>query len=445
MDYYGGRIWYAQGRIYSAGDIVGGASGTAPNNYRDAVIKVTENPLAFGGDGFTVPTNAGNIRALKHSASLNAPNGEGQFFIFTRNSIYMLQVPNSRFDWISAENDGTNGDSGSMPMQTVIQMVNGATSDRSIVSVNGDLFYQSFDPAIRSLITATRYFQQWGNTPISKNEQRALALNDRALMRFSGGIHFDGRMLQAVMPRLAADGINVVHDAILPLDFEDVSNLPQDSTAPAWEGAYDGLQHLQLFEGDFGGLPRAFSGNISILSNAIELWELSTANKTEESDRRIVWSPEFPAFTWANENLEFKLKQLKGGELWVDRLSGTVDVSVYYREDAAPCWQLWLNTSICAGRCEDVDTYSSAYPCAPFREGYVFPVVFPEPPSRCGSMGVRPSTIGYQFQVKIMLKGYCRIRGLILYATPHAELPYRGIACPATGIPQGMAQLPSPF
>ena len=51
MDYYMGRIWYAQGRIYSAGDIVGGPSGSILPSHVDSILNVTENPLAVGGDG----------------------------------------------------------------------------------------------------------------------------------------------------------------------------------------------------------------------------------------------------------------------------------------------------------------------------------------------------------------------------------------------------------
>ena len=57
--------------------------------------------------------------------------------------------------------------------------------------------------------------------------------------------------------------------------------------------------------------------------------------------------------------------------------------------------------------------------------------MFPEPKPACDSMGVRPTTIGYQFQTKVILKGWCRIRGLILYAMPHTEPQYHGIACQA--------------
>ena len=85
MDYYMGRIWYAQGRIYSAGDTVGNqASGTLAYNFTDAILKVTENPLAIGGDGFAVQASSGNITALKHPANLNTQLGQGQLLAFTR-------------------------------------------------------------------------------------------------------------------------------------------------------------------------------------------------------------------------------------------------------------------------------------------------------------------------------------------------------------------------
>ena len=176
------------------------------------------------------------------------------------------------------------------------------------------------------------------------------------------------------------------------------------------------------------------------------MWDLTNYSKFENGDNRVTWSPEFPAFTWGLAGLEFKLKHLKGGELWIDKVFGTVDIDVYYRADADPCWRLWFHTSMCVKRdCRELDDPCIvAYPPAPFREGYKFPVVFPEPPQSCDSMGVRPSTIGYQFQTKIMLRGWCRIRGLILYAVPHTEPQYHGIACPSS-IPQGMRQLQNPF
>ena len=304
-------------------------------------------------------------------------------------------MPTTRTDWI-------NADAQNRPQQTVIQLVNGAVGDRCVVPVNGDLFYQAFEPSIRSLLSAVRNFGdgQWGNTPISQNEERALQFNDRALMRFSSGIEFNNRILMAALPTLAADGINVIHQGILPLDFDTVTNL-EEKKKPVWEGIYDGLQILQLFTGDFGGLPRAFAVNISDDDGSINVWELTTDQRMQNGDNRVTWSVEFPAYTFATSGYEYRLKQLNGGEVWIDKLAGTVEMDFYYRADAEPCWRWWFHHQICAARCEDIEGALTAYPCDPCREGYVFTVAFPEPGAVCNQMGVRPTTQGYQFQVKV--------------------------------------------
>ena len=452
MWYHADRLWYAQARKVSAGDIVGGPSGTAANHFRDSIISVTENPLCVGGDGFSIPTNAGNIRALREENNLNESVANSRLLIWTRKMVFALSIPVTRNDWI-------NANSSNQPLMVPVQRVNGTTSGRSVVAANGDWFYQSPEPGVRSLITAVRQYNQWGNTPISQNEQRVMQVNDRSLMRFSGGIVFDNRMLQLFLPRMASDGVNVVHQAITPLDFDIVSNLnTQDQAsnmiAPVWEGAHDGLPFLQLFEGDFGGLHRAFALVISEDDGSINVWELTQGDRRENGDNRVTWGAEFPAFTWSTAGLEFALKQLKGGELWVDKVYGKVDIDVYYREDADPCWRRWFHTDTCAARdCLDQDPICVyPYSTPPYREGYKFNIPFPEPPSACDSMGVRPTTIGYQFQVKIILKGWCRIRGLILYAMPHTEPQYHGLTCSASAMPNGMSvltqgrqTLPNPF
>jgi hypothetical protein len=440
MDYYGNHLWYAQARQFSAGDTAGGPSGNAINHFRDSVLSVTENPLCFGGDGFSLPTYSGNIRSLSHSANINASLGQGQFFISTRKTVYSMTVPTTRNDWIAA-------DANNQPQLSVVQLVNGPVGHRCVVPVNGDIFYQSFEPGIRSLIIATRYFQQWANTPISQNENRALESNDRSLMRFSSGIQFNNRILNLVLPKLAADGENVVHQAILPLDFDSVSNLAGVNN-PVWEGAYSGLPFVELFSGDFGGLPRAFAVVISEIDGSLNLWELTTSSRTENGDNRVLWSAEFPALTWQTSKLEYQLKHLTGGECWIDSISGTVEMTAYYRVDGDPCWRYWFTQkpALCTARnAQEEIPIGPYYPPQDLREGYAFPVTFPAPPiPGCDSMRVRPPTIGYQFQVMLVFKGWCRVRGLLLYCESKEKPQYQGLSQPGGG-PIGMKQLPNPF
>lgn len=427
MVYYANRLWYAQGRIYSAGDIADNqGSGTAAYQFRDSVLRVTENPLAIGGDGFTVPTQAGNIRALAYTSNLDTTLGQGPLYIFTRKQVYSMNVPVTRADWIAADNSH-------QPLQTVAQINNGSVNDRSIVHVNGDLFYQSFDPAVRSLIVATRFYQQWGNIQISNNVNRALQFNDRSILRFASGIEFDNRLLECILPKQTPSG--VACSALLPLDFDLVSTL-QEQAPPAWEGTWEGVDILQLFTGDFGGLPRAFAVIVDRRDQTIDVWEISRDQRFDNAnppgqvttDTRVQWFAEFPAFTWGKE---FDMKELEGGELWVDKVLGTVRMTIDYRVDADPCWRPWFVTEFCAAKscAEDADL-TNCYPTAPnFREGYKWPVTFPKPKPACDSMGVRPSTQGYQFQVRVSVLGWCRIRGIILYASEKERELYQGLKC----------------
>lgn len=424
MDYYQGRIWYAQGRTYGAGDIVSSpASGTAAYNFRDSVIKVTENPLCFGGDNFTVPSNAGNIRAIKHAANINTQLGQGDLFISTRKSIYSLNVPITRTDWIAANVNN-------MPVQRVAQINNGWVNDRSVVAVNGDLFGQSLEPAIRSLRVAIRNFNEWGNVPISTAENRALQFNDRALLRFGSGIEFNNRLLETCLPRKIDQG--VVHDGVIPLSFETISTL-EKQLAPTWEGMYNGLQILQMFSGDFGGLDRAFAAIVSTVDGTIQIWELTTSSRTDNQDSRVIWSFETPAFNFSKDH---ELKRLAGGEIWISKLFGTVEFIYEYRTDSDPCYRFWHREVICVARnCQEdgISPHECAvypYPTeGTYREGWKWPMILPKPPVACNSMGSRPTDIGYQFQLRVTVKGWAQIRGILMHSTPYEKSLYGGLNC----------------
>lgn len=403
MAYYMGRLWYAQGRNYSAGDIVGGPTGTLAYDFRDSVVCVQENPLCVGGDGFTVPTGAGNIRGIAYAANINTQLGQGQLYIGTREQIYSLTVPVTRTDWVGADNNN-------QPLQTVALATNGWVSDRSIVEVNGDLFFQSLEPSIRSLTAAVRNFQQWGNVPISNNESRIMQFVDRALLRFSSGVYFDNRLLQTSLPFICPVG--TAHKAIIPLNFDVISTL-QQTLPPCWEGMWEGIDVLELCQGDFGGRSRAFAFAWSDATQTIQLWEITDYARFDRSpngDNRVVRYFETPAFTWGNE---FALKKLIGAEIWYDALFGTAILKIEYRPDGYVCWYPWHEWECCTEGSGNFDVH---YPLGNNRESYRQTQTIPHPPRDCAKVMARPSYIGYQFQVRLTIKGYLRVRGLLLHA-----------------------------
>lgn len=425
MTYYQGRIWVALGREYWAGDIVGNTtSGTAAYGYRDAVLHMTENVFTSQGGSFTVPTLAGNIRALNYPANINTNLGQGQLLIFTRQQVYSADVPIDRTKWAAAENwKGFD--------QKVAQINFGTTSDRSVVHVNGDVFCQSPD-GVRSLTAAVRNFDQWGDLPISVEEARAIEQNDRALLRWGSGIYFDNRLLQTCLPYQT--DVGVAHRGIMPLNFDLVSTL-QEKKAPAWEGVLEGIPHLRLLRGDFGGRQRAFSlcrGTLPDGSGRIECWELTNYAKEDENDtgfRRVLWAFETPSFTWGDP---FQMKELDTIELWLDRLYGDVEFTVEFRPDQHPCWEPWWKFKQCAPRnnCE-LDTNGALLPCdyptQIFKEQYRATLILPKPPSRCEPTQARPINMGYSFQFRIFIKGFVRVRGIMVHAFPREKAPYAGI------------------
>lgn len=429
MDYSFQRLWYAFGRSYAAGDIVGNqTSGTAAFGYRDSVLHVTENPVAYSGDAFTVPTNAGDIRALGHAANLDTALGESNMFVFTRQSVYACVAPVTRTAWIATTNAAN-------PVQKIALRGGGSYGDRCIVPVNGDLFFSGPPNGdIRSIQTALRYFGSWGNTPLSNNVERALAYNDRGLLSYTSGIQFDNRLLVTCLPLVTAAG--VAHQAVIPLDFDVISSF-EEKRPPAWEGLHDfsaGPYILQLFEGDFGGRPRAFAVVWSVLRSQIEVWELRPDLRFENGDARVTRKIEFPAYAFGNP---YQLKRLDSGELWIDKLLGTVDFTVEYRPDGYGCWFPWCAFQKCAAKdCredQDAPCSDSGYPIDLNCEQDMVPITLPKPPSpSCigAQSPPRPADLGYQFQVRLTIKGWCRVRGFLLYATPRVRPPYAGLPGP---------------
>ena len=362
-------------------------------------------------DGFIVPTNAGNIRAITHTANLDDNLGVSPLFIMTRKAVYAAEIPLKRSEWAAATELS----------QKVVQRRYGTYSDRGVVPVNGDLFYQSTD-GIRSLFVALRYFQQWGNTPISRNENRVINFNDRALMRFASGIEFDNRLLEAALPITTPKG--VAFQGVIPLDFDLISTL-QEKAPPAWEGMFEGLDVLQMFEGDFGGLQRAFAVVVSRLTGEIEVWELTLSNPFDVNDggnARIPWFFETPAYTW---NTPFELKKLDGLELWVDQMIGNCIFKVEYRPDQNPCWFLWHEWQS-LNELEPCPDYVTQEYCQHFRANMQLPTPHP---GRCDVENARPTTYGYQFQVRVSVRGFCRIRGIMIHAFPASDPPFGQIVC----------------
>jgi hypothetical protein len=243
-------------------------------------------------------------------------------------------------------------------------------------------------------------------------------------------MNFDNRLWQTVVPFQTPVG--VAHQGIIPLDFDIIGSM-ENKQPPAWEGMYEGLFFLQLLEADFGGLQRGFAYVVSEVTGNIDLWELTTQDRwdsqVDNDGDRVSWYMETPAYTWDDP---FLLKKLSGLELWFDKMLGTVQFQVDYRVDQNPCWIPWHAWKQCTAKdCkEDPEPVSCpSYPTQPYCEGFKATVSLPAPPNQCEINNARPTTEGYQFQIRLTIKGWTRLRGLRIYAEPRAKAPYQNIVC----------------
>ncbi len=417
MAYGMGRLVVSNGREYLAGDIVGGPSGTAAHGFRDAALKFTENTYLNEGGAFAVPIQSGEITGMKFTAQLNTGLGQGELVISTSNGMFTNTFPTDRDQWKNL----------SIPLQTVAQVSNGSKSHDSLVNVNGDLWYRASD-GIRSLAMAVRYFQTslygpgWSNVPLSREVTRILSRDDPSLLGYASAVNFDHRLLTTCSPYQTPQG--VAHRGLAVLDFDIISSMSSQSS-PAWEGLWTGLNTLKIIKGEFSGVERTFIFCLSS-DNLIELWELTLADKYDNTTFPVEWWFEGASHSFGdNQNL----KSLQTGTLFLDQVNGNISVDVKYRPDQNPCWIDWHSWTDCNKNttCDSDFTGTCATP-KNYHAKYVPKVRLPQPADDTDPVVGKPYRHGYEFQTRIAITGSARVKRFQLHAWDVQEDPNGG--CP---------------
>lgn len=403
MGVYGmGRNWIARpNRIsYVASDIVGGNSGTIGNNFRDSILNVTENSYLAGGGVFRIPSAGQQINAMAFPSTLDSSLGQGPLQVLTQDTTFSCNAPVERLAWQEMAN----------PIQTQSLVGGGALSFYGCVAVNGDLWFRS-DDGIRSLKLARQDFQvSYANTPQSVEMNRVILADDKSLLNFCSAVVFDNRLLMTASPTQTQGG--VVHGKIIALNLDPNSNL-REKLPPIYDGAWEGLNVLQLVVGTFSGVKRCFAFTYDSETSAIGLSEIlltSDSNSFDNGDStngRIQWSFESPAVFYQPNVRERQLLRLNDGELVVKDLQGTVRFDVFYRPDYSSAWVSWRSWEV-----PDSPTYQP-------RMGLGQPNLRDADESTG-----RPYSVGYNFQLKIVVTGHCTIMGVNLYAVAQDETQF---------------------
>jgi len=413
------------GISYIIGDVVGSGAGTQANNYRDAVLKVTQNDFLFGGGSFHIPGTGDSISAVIFPPNLDTSLGQGPLQIGTGFSFFTNVVPGT---------DPANWPTLTTPIQTESLKDNGALGQNSTISVNSDTFFRS-SIGVGSLVLARRAFQGWGNKPISNEIGNILDLDDQTLLQYGSSISFGNRFQTTTNPISSPNGI--VHRGQVSLNFDLISTLRQQ-LPPAWEGLNTGLNILQAISGRVNGSLRAFAFSYNFLTSALELYEFlpeSTDSFADNDSNPIVWAFETPVVFNSDIKSLNELIQLRDGEVYLSDIQGNVHVDVYYRPDFYPCWTKWNGFDVC----ESSDAANS-------KPGYRMRIGLGQPSvDDCEISNNRPLRLGYFFQLRVVITGSCTWKGIRVKAVTIPQPEFAPIICDTESCQLIGCDLPDPY
>lgn len=416
MAYLKGRLWVADGNDFYGGDLVN----SYPALGRESVLQFEENTFLNEGGAFSAN---GHITALAVGANIDTQLGDGDLLIFTIGRTYAFNAPADRDLWKKL----------TYPIQRVALTTAGTYSQESVVHLNEDLIFRSGN-GINSFKYAKADFQQWGNSPISRQVERALRYDTDEWLSECSAANFDNRMLMTVQPE-RVQGKGFVHRGLAVLDYHLVSGMGR-KTDPAWEGVWTGLRILRvltvLHRNTFRGFIYALDDDDKIC-----LWEMTKEARfdvgPDGEDVRIAWGLESKSFTYGKPRQQKKLLSL---EQWYDQLTGQFNVKFQFKSNLSDCWTDWAEWSACA-------KYKD---CNPPVEGVCNPVRYlrqqvrprmalPQPPDVVDVQTGGFRNQGYDFQVRMVLTGYARLNRLITSATIPGDMvfgDFRGVTCVAT-------------
>jgi hypothetical protein len=407
MGAYGmGRVAMSlvDGISFIYGDIVGGASGTPSNNYRDAVLKTTE--LTFNGGTFQLPGSGDIITAMIFPVVLDASLGQGSLQIGTANSMFSSNVPFDSTTWASLQT----------PILTQSLRGKGPLGQNSTILANSDIIFREFD-GLGTLIQARRDFSNsadtgGGNTPISREVSYIFDYDEQDLLSYGSSMTFDNRFLTTISPSISSNGI--VHDGLVSMNFDTVSNL-RTKLPPVYEGAWIGLNILQVVFGQIIGVKHGFAFATNPTSGKLELHEFLSSQDTATMDLGSIpinWSFDTPiAFNKDIKPINDLIK-LTDGEIYTKDISGTVDIEVQYRPDFISAWTSWHRFTI------DETTWKP-------RMGLGLPSQ-----SDCESVSGRPMRVGYFFQFRVIIRGHLKWMGMRVMGTLEQQTNFANPICP---------------
>ena len=317
MCYVNGRLWVAIDNQILAGDLIGSED--------DAVLKFSEAIYLNEGGSFKLPAAQGNVVSMNYIASQDTSTGQGTLLI------------GGEYGWSSINGLIPRDQWKNVPIQQVTLVEIGSTGHRSVVNVNGDLWFLAHD-GWRTYRQARAEITGWNQVPLSSNVRQYVDNDSPANRPFVSAVFFDNRLLCTAMP--TASNRRSYHAGLLSLDFDPVSTGFGQTTGPAWDGLHVlPASPIQLVTGVFQGIKRCFcfclkSGNVNAL------YEMG--DDYSDDGVPISWSLTTRQFLFPDKKgPHIKCKLVDGGDIRLSHMLANSTLTINYRQDHASNWKLW--------------------------------------------------------------------------------------------------------
>lgn len=309
------------------------------------ILRFTETQYLDEGGALEVPSFLGKITGMIFMPVQDTGTGQGDLLVFSEQGVASFAVSVPRTQW--KETAG---------FQRVAFSTIGATSQESLVTSNGDVFFRAFD-GLRTYRNARAELNTFGQVPISAELNSILPYDTLSMLTTCSAIVFDNRLLFTASPKVDYTGVSPSIEVIRPitfstiaaLDFTTLSSVGAKRTA-SYDGLWKGFDVTRLVSGLVKDKPRGFAFCVDYFNDAANtLWEITTDSPYDEplnSDPvRIQSILETRTFALGSPA---EVKKMIRADLWISQLRGSTDFNVYWRPDEYPCWRTWHSFTRCA-------------------------------------------------------------------------------------------------
>jgi hypothetical protein len=400
MAFGNGRLWVAiNDNELIAGDI--------KTRVFQSELKFTEGQYFSGGGAFYFPFAQRGLAFIPASGAA----GYGALMVFGESQMQGVRADIASRD-LWPDFPGF--------IQPVL-LSSGAISHFSIVEANQDLFWRDGTGGIRSVrSSASAEVQGPGNSPLSREVSRITDFETVHRLSQCSSINFNNRLLMTASPFINIYG-TTSYKNIISMDFAPMSSL-RGKAPPAYDGQWEGINFVRLVQGQFQRVRRAFA--VSTDDDGLNrLWEISESGTADVYEAcgggtiAPVESPvpmvlEYPSRNFGDPK---RRKRLERCDVTLAGLDGETVLDVYWRADNYQKWSQWDDVSACSQTTDPATSVPHSWKNLQNQERpqvKTFSI-----PAGINDITERALHVGFEFQVRLVLRGKGRIFRTVAYAS----------------------------